>query len=214
MPRKATDLTGRRFGMLTVIQRASPKPYTKESVWLCQCDCGNIKEITKGALVRGDTISCGCFRRKRMAEIQSQKRYPYKRLKNIWHGMIDRCENPKAKSYPIYGAKGITVCDEWKNLDVFVQWALSSGYSEELTIDRIDGDKGYSSQNCRWADTITQQNNKSNNHLLTVNGRTDTIANWSRVSGLSHNLISERKRCGWSDEQAVLTPRRSYKCRK
>lgn len=204
MPR-AIDLTGVRFGKLTVIGRGSPRSYSSGSVWVCQCDCGNVREILASSLRKGDATSCGCNRGK-----HERDKYPYPRLRTIWRGMIARCENPDATSYPLYGAKGVKVCSEWKSLDKFVEWSLSHGYEDGLTIDRVDGKSEYSPVNCRWVSKIEQQNNRCNNHSLTVNGKTDTIANWARYSGLSHSTISARIRMGWSDERAVLTPRRKY----
>lgn len=207
------DLTGQRFGSLVVVGRGTPRPYYKGAVWVCQCDCGNTKEVLGASLRKGETKSCGCNKNKLVSEARSARKYPYPRLRTIWHNMIDRCENPRAISYPLYGAKGVSVCDEWKSLESFVTWALSNGYTDELTIDRADGTKGYSPDNCRWVSKIEQQNNRRNNHLLTVNGKTDTIANWARYSGISHSTISARIRIGWSDERAVLTPKGEYRCR-
>lgn len=204
------DLTGQRFERLVVIGRGSPRPYSNGAVWVCKCDCGNIIETLGASLRKGDAKSCGCYRKDFCSRVSASHKLPNRRLRNIWRNMISRCENPKAVSYPLYGAKGVSVCNEWKDVEAFIQWALASGYTDGLTIDRIHGDKGYSPENCRWVSKIEQQNNRCNNHLLTVNGKTDTIANWARASGLSHSTISARIRMGWSDEKAVLTPKGKY----
>lgn len=208
------DLTGQRFGRWTVLKKAPPRQSGIGAFWVCKCDCGNTKEVLGASLKKGDTKSCGCYRKELVSKAMSAHKYPYPRLRTIWRNMIDRCENQNATSYPLYGAVGIDVCKEWKNLDTFVEWALSNGYADDLTIDRVDGTKGYCPNNCRWVSKIQQQNNKRNNHLLTVDGKTDTIANWARYSGLSHSIISARIKMGWSDERAVLTPKGAYKCKK
>ena len=211
---KYIDITGQRFGSWTVLEKAPPRPGGKGAYWICECDCGAISEVQGASLRKGDSKSCGCRKGEFVSYARSAKRYPYRRLKIIWRNMIARCENESAISYPLYGARGITVCPEWKSLNAFAIWSLENGYSDNLTIDRIDGSKGYSPDNCRWVSKIEQQNNKCNNHLLTVDGVTDTIANWARKTGLSHSLISSRIDNGWNDERAVKTPRGKYRCRK
>ncbi len=214
MPRKATDLIGRRFGMLTVIQRASPKPYTQEAIWLCKCDCGNTTEVTSGSLKRGDTKSCGCNKGKFVSDARKTHGLSHDRIYGLWKNMIDRCNNPKSISYPLYGGKGVTVCDEWMSFQNFSQWAFANGYADTLTIDRIDWNGNYNPQNCRWVNWQTQQNNRCNNHILTVNGETDTLSNMARKYEIPWWVVSSRLRNGWDEERAVLTPKRYYPCRK
>lgn len=121
--------------------------------------------------------------------------------------MKSRCKNLTTHNKKSYFDKGITVCDEWANdFLTFQRWAIAHGYKDDLTIDRIDGNKGYSPENCRWATRKQQQNNMSSNTYLTFQGEVHTISEWSDITGLPAYLISSRIRGGWSDEQILTTP--------
>jgi len=127
------------------------------------------------------------------------------RLYNIWGNMIWRCENPKASIYYLYGGRGITVCEEWrKDFKTFWIWANNNGYSDELSLDRIDNDKGYSPDNCRWATQIEQSNNKRTNQRITINGETHTIAEWARIAGILKTTLRERIQRGWTGERLLI----------
>lgn len=127
-------------------------------------------------------------------------------LYNICTQMIMRCHNPNNAAYCNYGARGITVCDEWRfDRTKFVEWAYANGYQKGLSIDRIDNNKGYSPDNCRWASRLTQQNNTRRNRSLTVNGETHNLSEWARIKGISKNTIEKRLRLGWDEERAVTT---------
>lgn len=194
------DLSGQRFGMLTVIE-----PYGKTgsgTIWKCECDCGNMITRTSSNLLNSPTQlpkNCGCY-------TQAVKpRNKGTRLHTIWSSMKGRCRNANHPAYYRYGGRGITVCEEWSNsFDTFRDWALKNGYSDELTIDRIDNDKGYSPNNCRWADMKTQCNNTGRNHYITWNGVTHTLTEWSRIIGVSYGTLKSRifKR-GMSDIKAL-----------
>lgn len=115
------------------------------------------------------------------------------RLRNIWRGMKRRCNNPKDTCYPRYGAKGISVCNEWlHDFSAFEQWSLANGYSDTLTIDRIDNNGNYCPENCRWATHGEQQRNKSNNVRVEHNGESKTISEWSRLLGISDKTLYGR----------------------
>lgn len=163
MGRKPIDLTGKRFGRLTVIEKTSIDT-SKEVCWLCQCDCGNItKPIRSSDLRRGDAISCGCFRKEFMSKKQTVHGLENTRVYNIWNNMNYRCYNAKSNNYKYYGSRGITVCDEWRNsVKAFYDWAMSNGYSDDLTLDRIDVNGNYEPSNCRWVTMKVQNNNKRN----------------------------------------------------
>ena len=152
---KVVDLTGQRFGRLLVIGRAGKNKYGK-SLWHCLCDCGNQTDVMVSALTGGRTISCGCYHRETFKN--STHGGSGTRLYRIWCGMRERCTRTGSTNYKWYGAKGIKVCPEWSAYERFREWAITHGYSDNLTIDRINPSLGYSPENCRW---ITRQENAS-----------------------------------------------------
>ena len=133
------------------------------------------------------------------------------RIHNIWYLMKYRCENPSSPAYKNYGGRGIKVCEEWaEEYDGyfrFKQWSLEHGYTEELTIDRIDNDGDYSPDNCRWVGVAEQANNKRTNIMIEYDGKIQTLSQWSRKLGISmKNLHNRIYRLGWSVERAFTTP--------
>lgn len=126
------------------------------------------------------------------------------RIDNIYKGMISRCYHPQNIRFDRYGGRGITVCDEWRNDKIkFFEWAFANGYTDDLTIDRINGDKGYSPDNCRWKTQKAQQNNRCNNRQIELNGETHTMAEWADITGLNPSTIWARLKRGWSAEEAL-----------
>ena len=126
------------------------------------------------------------------------------RLYRIWANMKTRCFNPNDPHFPRWGGRGITVCDEWKdNFGLFYQWSMSHGYSENLTIDRIDNEKGYCPENCRWITPEEQNRNKRNVRFITYNGKTQTIGQWTKELNLGKETIRERLKRGWSETEAI-----------
>lgn len=128
-----------------------------------------------------------------------------KRLSAIWHGMRTRCNNKNHVAFERYGGRGIKICPEWNSYNSFRQWAEMSGYNDSLFIDRIDNNKGYSPDNCRWVDKYVQANNRSNNRKIEIDGEEKTIAEWSRISGVKPQTIRERLERGWNNKRAVFT---------
>lgn len=208
------DRTGQRYGRLTVLYRGEDKVYPngrKVVQWVCQCDCGNQTTVATTSLGQGLTQSCGCLNdEKRKSSETKYKKHGHKkeRIYETWHGMKQRCLNSNSDKYELYGGRGITICEEWKNdFQKFYDWAMANGYNDSLTIDRIDVDKGYCPENCRWTNAKIQQRNKRDNKLITFNGETHCLAEWAEITGINRSTISSRiDKSGWSVEDALTKP--------
>lgn len=197
------DLSDMRFGFL-VAKECVGSNAKGHAIWKCLCDCGAEKNILGNALLTGHTKSCG-------ASIHRQRHGDCgKRLNFIWSNMISRCNNPNYNNYDRYGGRGITVCEEWKNsYENFREWALSHGYADNLTIDRIDNDGNYEPSNCRWATKREQGNNRSSCLFFTIGTQTLTLMQWCKLVGISYTTVSSRLKRGWCIEDALLVPVKS-----
>lgn len=191
------DLTNRKFGRLTVVS-FSHEGNRRRKYWNCVCDCGNTRAVESSHLRSGHTSSCGCVNKNRFAELNKKTGLSNTKLYFTYRNMCNRCNRKTNNMYYIYGGRGISVCNEWSDkehgFENFSEWALKNGYSENLSIDRIDNDKGYSPDNCRWVDVLTQANNRRNNHYIKINGEIDTVGNMARKYGVSYwNLLNYSK---------------------
>lgn len=201
---KFIDLSGQRFGRLTVLERSGAYRSKKGQIqtrWLCRCDCGNNTVVHGASLKKGATRSCGCIR----TETHTKHGHSRTRLYCIWRAMRHRCEDENNIGYRVYGAEGKFVCEEWKEFQSFYDWAMANGYADNLTIERKDGSRGYSPDNCRWATMEEQQNNRRNNRIITYNGETHTLAQWSKIKNIKQATIASRLNRGWSVEKALTT---------
>lgn len=176
------DLTGKRYGKLTVIKFSHKK--AGKYYWLCQCDCGKIKAIVSCSLKSGNTKSCGCEMNKHSTIGERTKTHgqSHTRLHNIWLDIKKRCNSVTNQAYERYGGRGIQVCKEWmEDYMNFYNWAVSHGYNENLSIDRIDNNGNYEPNNCRWTTKKQQANNRRTNVYITKDGITKTLAEWSDI---------------------------------
>lgn len=201
------DLTGQSFGRLTVVGRAANSKNGK-AMWFCNCTCGNSCIAYAGNLRNGQTKSCGCLHKEKFNNTVHGKRHSKLYLK--WQNMKKRCYNAKADRYKNYGGKAnnpITVCPEWANsFKAFYDWAISNGYKDGLSIDRIDNDKGYCPENCRWVTFLEQANNKTTNKMICYKGKTQSLSRWSRELKMNYSMLYLRLKKGWPVEKAFSTP--------
>ena len=206
------DLTGMRFGRLTVIERMPDRVSNSgyhEAMWRCKCDCGNEIVTKSKSLTRNVSRSCGCL----IKDIMSARAKHHgfgTRLYNIWNSMRQRCNNPNNHAYHNYGGRGIEICKEWDDYNVFREWAISNGYDEDAprgqcTLDRIDVNGDYSPENCRWATMLEQGNNKRGTICIEYNGVSRTITEWSEITGLDRTTIHKRYKKGLPPEEILKT---------
>lgn len=204
---KLNDLTGKRFGHLTVLHRGDDrvsKSGRKRITWDCECDCGNIVNIFADSLIGNKTRSCGCKKQEMRANTCEYEYVHNTRLYGIWNSMKDRCLNKNSVPYKHYGGRGITVCQEWlHDFIAFREWSYSNGYAENLTLDRVDNDGNYSPDNCRWVDRSAQANNRRSNRLLTYNGETHNVTQWASILGISPKTIFSRIYTGKTVEEVL-----------
>lgn len=212
MGKPIIDMTNKRFGRLTVISYTG-KNINGNAIWLCKCDCGNVKEISRSCLIYGNTKSCGCLKKEVMRNLHKiHGLSQHKRLQWVYISMKQRCNNPNNKSYKNYGGRGIRVCAEWENsFESFFRWAIKNGYDEKQesgsqTLDRIDNNGDYEPSNCRFVDRRVQANNTRKNVYYTYRGKTLTIAEWAKEIGMKYITLHERIKKGWSIEKALETP--------
>ena len=192
------DITGQRFGKLTVISFSrdvkSGNRYRK--YWNCICECGNHKEVRLDSLTSGNVKSCGCLHEEVSYKNLTPGSPKYdvidKRLRDIWGGIKRRCLDEKCSSFSRYGGRGITICDEWLDFNKFAKWALSNGYKKDLTIDRIDNNSGYEPSNCRWITNREQSLNRRSNVIVEYNGNKITIKELSELLNISYGCLIAR----------------------
>lgn len=198
------DLEGQRFGRLTVVCKDETRPTDHGRYWKCICDCGNVSHASTHALISGNKTSCGCLLREITTQRNTTHNQSKTRLYGVFCTMVARCENPNVERYDRYGGRGINICKEWReDFMAFRNWALANGYQKGLSIDRIDCNGDYCPENCRWVDAVTQQNNRSTNHLVEYGGKKYTIADLARTFNLGYSFVYGRVAKGTSIEDIV-----------
>ena len=169
--------------------------------WLCKCDCGKDVIVLASNLVRGLSKSCGCYAKDHPSQLKHGMRHT--RIYKTWCGIKYRCNNPNAYGYENYGGRGIRVCDEWEEFEPFYKWAMENGYSDDLSIDRIDVNGNYEPSNCRWVDDKTQANNMRTNIRFEYEGKSMTVAEIADTTGASRKLLYSRLEAGYSIEDSL-----------
>lgn len=195
------DLTGCKIGKLTVLKDGG-RSSSGGMMWLCECDCGSRVVVAATNLISGRQKACGCVRSESTSKRKTTHGQHVTPEYKCWSKLKERCRNPNAKDYPRYGGRGIAVCDRWNSFENF---SLDMGKrpSSRHSIDRIDNSLGYYPDNCRWATSLEQGQNKRNNINLTIHGETKTVAEWSRISGVRAATIYFRIHNGMNAEEAV-----------
>lgn len=192
------DLTGQRFGRLTVLEFVPDE--SKKTRWKCKCDCGNQKIIHGNHLLSGNTKSCGCLSQenaKRQGENNKVHNKCNTRLYSIFHGMKDRCYNLNASNYLQYGGRDIAICDEWLNdFQAFYDWAILNGYKDNLSIDRVDNDGNYEPSNCRWVDVKTQCRNRRSNIFVEYEGKMLCLTDVAKILDIPCRALQKRYKRG------------------
>lgn len=211
------DLKNKRFGRLVIKSFAGFKIIgnRRNRVWCCICDCGNEINVLARSLKSGNTKSCGCLSIEK-SRIRAKNNFTIHgktktRLYKIWSKMRERCDKKYYIKFKNYGGRGIKVCSEWQKFIPFYNWAMENGYKENLTIDRKDVNGNYDPDNCRWATTKQQGNNKRNNHVVEYRGKTMTITQWNDLLGFKKGIFSLRIRRGMCIEKAITKRIREIK---
>lgn len=209
-PNKIVDISGQRFGLLTVVEPAGVRRYkTGMAVYFrCRCDCGN-ETLAQRSNLRRATVSCGCTNLSRGTVGKAGTKHV---LYVVWRKMLERCYSESSPDYENYGGRGIAVCERWRTgsgddggLDCFIA-DMGERPSGGFSLERRDNNKGYEPDNCRWANRSEQGRNKRNNVLLTFDGRTQPLSTWCEELSLPYFTTRRRLGLGWSVERAFTEP--------
>lgn len=198
-------MVGQRFGILTVIESGGRNSRGRR-IWICKCDCGTTKCFRHDHLNAGLSKSCGCVATSKI--VRQSTRHGQATRGHVtpeyraWQAMRKRCEDAQCKAFKWYGARGIRVCERWQTFENFIR-DMRARPSAKHSLDRIDVNGNYEPGNCRWATWREQQNNRSNNRKIVINGESMTANEWSRRTGTKQTTIRRRLQLGWTAFEAV-----------
>ena len=207
MAARRIDLEGKRFGRLRVVKQVGISRQNRSILWECVCDCGNIKITDTSHLNSGVTRSCGCLFKEVVSNLKFKHGGTKTREYYVWQGMKHRCFNQNDKEYKNYGGRGITVCDRWRNS--FENFLHDMGnVPRGMSIERINNEKNYSPENCKWATRKEQANNKRNNVKLKFGGASYGINDVAELTNINRKCIENRVYQGWTTPEVIFTPYR------
>lgn len=189
---------GQRFGRWTVMSTDALGAHKYGIYWRCVCDCGTERDVSRTSLREGDSTSCGCRARELLTK-HGKKGDP---LYSRWRAMIGRTTDPNNANYANYGARGVTVCDRWRDFSAFYS-DMHEGFEPHLELDRIQVDGDYGPENCRWVTRTQNQRNKRTNTRIEFGGRLLIVEEWAELLGVKSNTISARLYRGWTPERAL-----------
>ena len=187
-------MIGQKFGRWTVVEEDGRR--YRAIMYKCICDCGTEQRISGTSLRSGRTKSCGCIKKERMTKHGLSRSSIYK----IWNGMMMRCSNYNNPKYRYYGKRGIEVCEEWHDFTNFYK-DMGDRPSKKYQLDRIDNSKGYSKENCHWATSKENNDNRRNSRLITINGKTQSIKDWAKHFNVNYSTACSRYRAGKTAEE-------------
>lgn len=202
------DITGLRFGRLLAINRSGTGP-NGEVLWQCWCDCGKSPIYVSHKLRRLQIVSCGCHKSELARRMKTTHGCTKSPIYRTWKGMMARCYKPTRRNYHSYGGRGIRVCERWRDVRNFITDMMPT-YVDGLTIDRINVNGNYEPSNCRWATSDQQHNNKTTSRYITALGKTQTVSQWMRETGLCHSTITYRFDKGWQADLIMTTPGKKH----
>lgn len=202
------DLTGKKFGRLSVIKREGNSLPVK---WICKCECGKVTVVDASHLKDGHTKSCGCLMREIVSKTHSTHGMSKSPEYSVWNSMKDRCYNVNNIEFDSYGGRGVGVCDRWRHS--FENFYNDMGDKPKgKSLDRINSNGDYSPDNCKWSSYIEQNNNKRNNILVSNNGVTLTLGQWAREMGINYGTLKWRYYQGLRGDKLLVPLRRPHKC--
>lgn len=204
MGKKLDIKSGDRFSRLTIIKEVDSRK--KARFFLCRCDCGIEKEIRMVLLTNGDTKSCGCYKREHLLNMIYKNGLSRTKPYAIWNSMKQRCCNKNSKAYEHYGARGVRVCDEWMDFEIFYDWTINNGYQEGLTLERIDVNGNYEPSNCTWIPQSEQSNNTRRSRIILYEGKEQNLRQWANELNIKYDTLFGRLSKGWSIKKAFETP--------